>query len=138
MASEQVKGILFALVKLSEESIGKFQLRLWQAVAIGTPVDLGFARSGWTPTVGTPATQRLDPPKDKAAAKAIASKRYTENQARAIALAKAYKLTNGSVYISNPVPYIVPLNNGSSSQAPARFVERAIEATIRSFDGKLV
>lgn len=31
------------------------------------------------------------------------------------------------IWISNNLPYAVPLNNGHSGQAPANFVERAVE-----------
>ena len=44
------------------------------------------------------------------------------------------------VYLSNLVPYIEDLNNGSSSQAPAGFVDRAIiigEQSVRSFQFKV-
>jgi hypothetical protein len=44
---------------------------------------------------------------------------------------RSYKLDQGSLFVTNNVPYIVPLNNGSSKQAGAGFVERGIERAIR-------
>lgn len=38
------------------------------------------------------------------------------------------------IYVFNNVPYIGRLNDGFSSQAPAGFVERAIDAALRSID----
>lgn len=35
---------------------------------------------------------------------------------------------DGPIYLTNNVPYIVPLNDGHSKQAPAGFVQRAIAA----------
>lgn len=133
---DQAKRIEFEIRNLSERGIGKIQLRLLQALASATPVDTGFARSGWTPAVGTPITKRLDPPSDKEEAREVANKRSQANVAKSVALGRAYKLTDGPVYISNAVPYIEALNRGSSAQAGAKFVERAIEVVVRSFGGR--
>jgi len=117
------------------EVIRRIQLRSLQTLASATPVDTGHARSGWTPNVGSPVVDRLDRPKDDTTAKGAASSRLAANRAKAEAIAKTYLLRQGRVFISNNVPYVVFLDQGSSAQAPANFVERAL-ATAIAFGNK--
>lgn len=81
-----------------------------------TPVDTGNARANWVPSVGSPA-----PRGDRAAGTAAVL---------------AYRLEQGALYVSNGVPYIRQLNNGSSKQAPALFVERAVDVAIDKVQAK--
>lgn len=118
----------------SAEVIRKLQLRAMQTLQSATPVDTGHARSAWTPTVGSPADERLDRPSDEGDAKSAASGRLAENRARAEAIAGSYLLPQGTVFISNNVPYVIFLDQGSSSQAPSNFIERALFAAIASVE----
>lgn len=84
-----------------------------QYVSQATPVDTGQAARNWQTTINKPASSW-----DQGGGSAV----------EAIAQAKAAlaALAPGqTVYISNNVPYIVELNQGSSAQAPAGFVELA-------------
>ncbi len=89
----------------------------------GTPVDTGWARSNWlvrmkdrpTSPVGTRPAKKGDAGVDEGAAEAAIAE-----------FAAGYVINVGNVYISNLVPYVPRLNDGSSKQAPAGFVERAI------------
>jgi len=88
----------------------------------GTPVDTGWARSNWVPSIGQAFGGTAG---TKAAAEAGILD--TGAQQRGLAqVAAAYRLTQGSIFISNNVPYIARLNEGSSQQAPAGFVQNAI------------
>lgn len=120
----------------SAEVIRRIQLRAMQTVPIATPVDTGHARSGWTPNVGSPVVNRLERPADETVARAAAAKRTAANRARAEGIARSYLLRQGPVFISNSVPYVVFLDQGSSAQAPANFVARALTAAIKSIGGK--
>ena len=42
-----------------------------------------------------------------------------------------YKLAQGTIHVTNNIPYILPLNTGTSKQAPKFFVELAIDKSIR-------
>lgn len=130
--TNQPRRIEFELRAATNETIRKFQLRAWQALTSASPVDTGHFRSGWTPSVGSPVSDRLERPTDTAEAKSRARPRSAKNQAVAEAIAKTYQVERGRVFIVNGVPYGRYLNAGSSSQAPARFVERSIERAIRS------
>jgi hypothetical protein len=86
----------------------------------GTPVDTGFARANWRPSLNTPASSPisfLDP-----TGKATIS--------RIIIVGLRWQV--GDVfYITNRAPYIGLLNSGSSPQAPAGFVKRAAKEGLR-------
>ena len=93
-------------------------------LTISTPVDTGRARWGWFVTVGSPSTEI--PPE--------APKGWNGESSGGTAyfappdVASRTNITvsaDSTSYITNNVPYIVKLNNGSSKQAPARFAERS-------------
>lgn len=136
----QPRRIEVELLQAGSVVIRRLQLRAMQALTSATPVETGFARAGWTPTVGSPARSlrsggrfaQLDRPKDLEVAKTVAAQRRAANAAASQSIANTYRIEQGRMFISNPVRYIVFLNNGSSAQAPARFVERAVVRAIRS------
>jgi hypothetical protein len=92
----------------------------------GTPVDTGWARANWFVGIGRPSTRDgnfLDPDSgDVAEANSAAE--------TGLGSVLAYTLAAGSVYITNNVPYILRLNDGYSQQAPAGFVQRAIQEAV--------
>ncbi|MCU0943703.1 MAG: HK97 gp10 family phage protein [Hydrogenophaga sp.] len=92
------------------------------AIVQRTPVDTGRARANWQVTIGAPAggtVTTLDPSGALARAKALG----------ALASFKG----GSSVFIVNNLPYILPLEYGSSKQAPAGMVR----ITLREWRGKV-
>ncbi len=89
----------------------------------GTPVDTGHARSNWVPSVAMPFT-------------GIAQGEGPHNAGVSAVL--AFKLADGGLYLSNNVPYVRRLNLGSSRQAPAGFIERAIDDAMAKIRTKFV
>lgn len=85
------------------------------SLVISTPVDTGRARSNWLPSVAGPRIGQVVEPRDPASAVA--------ETASVASTAKP----GDAVYITNNVPYVRRLNDGSSAQAPAGFVERAVQ-----------
>ena len=89
----------------------------------GTPVDTGWARANWVAQIGSPYRAELGggevETSEIQAAAALSG-------ATLAGIAAAYKTSQGAVFISNNVPYIVELDMGSSAQAAAGFIERAI------------
>ena len=83
---------------------------------LGTPVQDGNARANWIPSVGQPHPGASG---DKASGNAAST--------AGSAQVAAYQLGQGDLYLVNRTPYIRFLNNGSSKQAPALFVEAALE-----------
>jgi len=78
-----------------------------------TPVDTSEARSAWLVSVGAPDNTEINM-RDPAAA--------ISNGLAKINSAPTY--TN--LYIQNTKPYIGKLNEGSSLQAPAKYIDRII------------
>lgn len=113
------------------EVVRRVELASWQSVTSANPVDTGFSRSKWTPTTGSSIGGRLNRPEDRRAAVSDASRSFAANRARAEQIAKTYLLPQGQVFITNPTSYLPALNGGSSAQAPAHWIERAIAAAIR-------
>lgn len=142
---DQSKRIEKELRAAGAAAIRRLQLRSFQALTSATPVDTGFARAGWTPSVGSAiaepnprpagAGSRDAPGPNRGAVEAQASSNLSANQAKALQIAATYRLEQGSVFLTNAVPYVVFLNEGSSSQAPSKFVERALSAALLSLGG---
>lgn len=101
-----------------------------QALVLGTPVDEGRARSNWLVSVGQPRRDVIEPysPGKGLGIGEGSNAQGAINQARA---AIAGQKDGQAIYISNNLPYIEPLNNGSSAQAPAGFVEMAINKAVQ-------
>lgn len=105
----------------------KVALAVLQAVVVATPVDTGRARSNWNTSLIVPDKSTRDAYSPGAggstggpnAAAAIASGRSTIASARS---------ERTPIWISNNLPYIGRLNEGSSAQAPANFIEQAVAA----------
>tara|TARA_R110002153_G_scaffold54447_6_gene151682 strand:- start:1158 stop:1568 length:411 start_codon:yes stop_codon:yes gene_type:complete len=95
----------------------------------GTPVRTGWARANWIPRIGGPSTEAVGDEEAVGLAKAA--------QQIGLGSVLSYKLASGPVYISNNVPYILRLNEGSSNQAPAGFVQRAITLAATQLQSKL-
>ena len=104
-----------------DQSVVRTALAVDQAVVLATPVDTGRARANWQAQIGSPARDVLDG-EDKGGNATLAR---NANIIRA-------RRGGGTIYISNNVAYIGVLNEGSSSQAPAGFVEMAVNAGINA------
>lgn len=93
-------------------------------LAYKTPVDTSKALSNWLVTLDAPADQRIEPhyPGNFGST-------FRTSAAETINIAKMIlrgKKPGQAIFITNNLPYIKKLNDGSSTQAPAGFVERAI------------
>lgn len=89
----------------------------------GTPVDTGWARANWIPSIGgEPASEPTGSKTSVGSAEAALQ--------GGLGSVLGYKLFNGPVFITNNVPYIIRLNDGSSGQAPRGFVQAAITAAV--------
>lgn len=132
----QVTRIEVELLGAVGKIVGQVQLRCLQTLASATPVDTGFARANWAPSTGSPIIERQEKPKDDKAARSVARAKRSANLERAKAIASTYSVRLGNAYLTNNVSYMQYLNEGSSAQAGAKFVEKAIEAAVRSFQGR--
>lgn len=100
-------------------------------VVQATPVDTGRARSNWLVGVGEPDTSTRDTLAQGSKGSSAVEVTQQVIQEGSAALNQG---TAPTLYISNNLPYIVPLNQGTSKQAPAGFVEAAVIAAQRAIE----
>jgi hypothetical protein len=97
-----------------------------QTVVLATPVDTGRARSNWLVQLDSPTNDTVEP-----AGVGEAATQPSIDAAKATI--KTYDCrANTAIHITNNLPYIEPLNNGHSAQAPAGYVEQAIQAGVEA------
>lgn len=131
MVSTQIRIVVRAMEGLAEQIVRKIVLDVVANLLRspsdgGTPVDTGWARANWIPVIGSPSGRAAPPPGDNTQTRGAASILGGQQQAAVAAIATGYKLRMGKVTIANNVPYILPLNAGSSKQSAKNFVQRAI------------
>lgn len=102
--------------------VGKIVLDATTNLVLGSPVVTGHFRHNWQATIAAPSTTVL-PGEDKSGAGAIGRAQS------AVKGRKAYE----AVHITNPTPYAGPLADGHSKQAPAGWVDNAIDAATAGF-----
>lgn len=111
----------------TDKLVRRVVLAVDQAVVLATPVDTGRARANWRPSIGSMITDSLPEPSSpgEGVRSAIAA---------AESVASQYKggLRSPTVHITNNLPYIKPLNDGSSKQAPKNFVSTAITVAVKA------
>lgn len=128
--ADQIDIIMADLEHFTEGEIVALALNcdanLRSAPPVGTPVDIGWARANWVPSIGSPAilADKRNPELNDVVARA-------SEQASGRERLLAYKLANGPVFNTNNVVYIVPLNEGHSPQSPPGFVQAALEKAVR-------
>jgi hypothetical protein len=97
-----------------DDTVRKVALVANQAVIMATPVDTGRARANWQVSIDTELDAELD------------STNVQGTLSRNQGVIRGYR--GGTIILQNNLPYIEALNNGSSAQAPAGFVEKAVQA----------
>lgn len=120
----------------------RLTLGVHRRVVLATPVDTGFHRASWNASLGTPDERTPAPgaesysaPETPAALEggSTSGGPRRDERGRFISAAAARAFEPG--YVTNAGPAIVPLNEGSSQQAPAHFIQRAIEEEIADLGG---
>lgn len=85
-----------------------------------TPVKEGRAKNNWMPSIGSPSTATTEKTSDAPLGAGIGK------GAGVFSSAPPFPV----LYITNNLPYIVPLNSGTSKQAPENFVEISVSGYI--------
>lgn len=94
-------------------------LELFSGVVKSTPVDTGRARGNWQTAVGSPVAGEIDR-EDKGGSKAIAE-----------IVEKSPEGAGQVTYLTNNLPYIFALEEGSSTQAPEGMVRKNFDRVQR-------
>lgn len=108
---------------------GRFCNQILFNVCTTTPVDTGQARGNWRMQTDSPDKNQYI---GKSYYDPIGIATYNKGASN----------INGkdlsSVYITNNLPYIVPLNFGSSKQAPPHFIESCVNSAVKSINTKVL
>jgi hypothetical protein len=94
----------------------KVALELFRRVIYKTPVDTGRARANWQVTIGTPAAGTIE----------IDDTNGGATMSKATAASAGFK-AGDTIYLTNNLPYIRRLEEGSSQQAPAGMVALTVQ-----------
>lgn len=102
----------------------KAALAVDATVVLATPVDTGRARSNWQVSLNVPITDDRDAfAPGKAGSTGGTNAQAALNQGKGVIDSAQ---PGSGIYITNNLPYIGRLNDGSSAQAPAGFVQDAV------------
>lgn len=124
--SRNIKILGVRVTENVDKAMRTIALAIDQAVVTATPVDTGRARSNWLVSLEEPSENEIEPYVE-------GEKGSTGNENISAALAQGRDVVDkygpgDTIFITNNLPYIQQLNAGSSSQAPAGFVEQAVDA----------
>lgn len=111
----------------ADKTVRKVALAVDSTVVLSTPVDKGRARSNWVAELDAPFEGEIEaysPGEELGLGEGSNAAAAIEQAAGVIADYNGDQ--NSEVHITNNLPYIEVLNDGSSDQAPANFVEEAI------------
>jgi len=124
--------------KLIDRAMRRLVIRLYQGLTSASPVDTGFFRGRWVPILGrADRSFTIDRPADRVVAKATGARLFAKHQALALAFSKSYRANQGPLSIVNSTSYAIFLDQGTSSQAPAQFVERETRRAVRATQREL-
>jgi hypothetical protein len=98
----------------------RFTLGLHRRITLAMPVDTGYARASTNASIGTPDERTPTPGLDN----------YSPPDPP-VSLGGTPQNAFEPGYVTNAAGYVPFLNEGSSQQAPAHFVQRAIEEEIQ-------
>lgn len=122
--ANDIDALADKLSQSSSDHAVKTALTIVGDLAYKTPVDTSQALSNWDVTLESPATAKHGPHfPGKAGSTYKASAAETIDKAKAVL---KNKKPGQSIFIANNQPYIGRLNEGSSTQTPAGFIERAV------------
>jgi len=127
VSTDEPKVIGAELKRVTERQVIALVLDITADLIIQTPVDTGWAKSNWVPSVVAPEVE-LFGSRDSVDQSA---------QQRGQAEVLSYILEMGPVWITNNVPYIGLLNEGWSPKAQPGFVDMAVEWHTRRLGGKV-
>jgi len=122
----ETKRVVGKLTQVTGREVKKMVLDIVADLVEETPVDLGWARANWIPGAGRSAPSAPTGSPDNVDSGA-------QQQGIAQVLGMAY---DSDSYIVNNVPYIERLNEGSSSQAPAGYVDAAIIRNVNAANAR--
>jgi len=101
-------ALIDTLRERNDQLVRGLALEATKGVVLMTPVDEGRARGNWNVATGSPDKTESEERKDKDGGPTIG---------RALTIVREIQVGD-TIFITNSVPYILPLEDGHSSQAP--------------------
>lgn len=120
--AERIRTIGTQVTVNVDRNVNEAAALILATVVPATPVDTGRARSNWVVSIGTPLLVERGPPFDKTGSSAI-------SRGRAAIYGRNPEVPT-TIYICNNLPYIQRLNEGWSAQAPAGYVQEAVQTAL--------
>ena len=118
-----------SVIRNVERGMRRSGIQALQTASLATPVDTGFARGNWNPSIGKPdftLHERVggDSPGINGGNAAAAH----SNVMSKTALLNKWKINMLSIFIANGTPYILQLNDHNHSPQGSRMAEQAVLA----------
>lgn len=131
--SRRITIIGDGIAENADRTVRRVALVADQVLVSGTPVDTGRARSNWLVQLNQPAEGIIEAyVPGEFGTTGGANTQAALNQAQAA----ISNYTHGDViHITNNLPYMQALNDGSSDQAPANFIEDGIQQAVQAVRG---
>jgi hypothetical protein len=124
--SKNIGDLATSVVRNADKTVRKAALAIDQAVVLQTPVDTGRARANWIASLNEASDSTVEAG-DKTGQGSIVK--------AAGVIAQYNGDRDSSVHLTNNLPYIQKLNEGSSVQAPMDFVRKAAMAGAKAVQG---
>jgi hypothetical protein len=131
----ELDRVIEAMKREVEETIIEFVTEITALLTEKTPFETGHARFNWLPSWGAPIETVAGEVKEGKGGKRRSVGAKGE-QKKLLDKILRYRLTDGDVFISNNVPYIVFLNYGTSEQAPRNYVQACVDQGIAIVNGR--
>lgn len=106
-----------------EDVVRRAAIAADRTAIFATPVDTGRARGNWRVGIGSPSFEVSEGTDTGGASTASTGD----------LIISTWKIGKGPIFISNSVPYIIDLDQGSSAQAPNGMSAAAILAARKTF-----
>lgn len=130
MPQRQIREIIAELDKFTSFKIRQLASEISSELTENTPVDLGWARANWVANLNSPVVNTESLSKEDRKAKLNAQR--ARQSTAIVRIITTYTVNQGEIFISNGVPYILRLNEGSSKQAPRNFIQDAIRDAVKT------
>ena len=142
--NERIRIIISNIRANTNQVVAVLASEIRTALVKANPVDTGWARANWIPSIGRPFrgnNRQLS----QEARRSRASGAEAQGDAATNQISSRYDTSQGSVYISNNVPYITPLNERGSSRsggvsgvgAGPLWIQSTINATVARVRSRL-
>jgi hypothetical protein len=127
--ADQINKIIINLEKTTTKRVISLALNIHGGLVEDTPVDTGWAKSNWLPSIKKPKRELVGAPNNINQIAVITG----------IAEVTGWNIVDEQpIYISNNVPYMRRLNDGSSKQAPSGFIESRIKQEVNKMNKRRI